>query len=1147
MTLSRQSTLLTWLAALAVAAVALLTGLASVEVERQTEEIIMAENTAKGAGQFRYLIMEAALRGETRTSVQWRQRVASFDRLLAGHRYSNAAERGLLARERDNLAVLARLYGRLGAGAPAYDTIGALFLTTQDMSDDAFELMRLNRADLEAAQRRLTLSILLSVVLLAGLIAVACLIIKRRVLRPIGALRHVMERVTAGELGLRLGVAARDEIGALACTFDLMTEQLAAKHARLLNEIEERRQAQVQLQHSVDQLAARGDELALARAELQVIIDNTPALVVYWDAQLCNRFANRAHEEWFGVTPAQMHGRQLIELLGAERFASIASQIRTVLGGDAVSFEQDVTLPSGQPRPAFFSLVPDVENGRVKGFYGFVSDISQLKQAQRQQAAALAQLRGVLAAAVDFAIIETDAAGTIRLFSAGAERLLGYSAAEVVGVATATRFHDDAELGARGAELAGARGGAVDAFDTLVVAARAGGSESREWTYVARDGTRLPVSLTVTAVRDADGAINGFLGVAKDISAERAATAALAAARDQAQAASVAKSQFLANMSHEIRTPMNAIIGMLQLLHHTDMSALQRDYAGKSQAAAKSLLGLLNDILDFSRVEAGKMTLEAVSFGCDALLRELSTIVSTLVGQKDVELLFELDPQLPPYLLGDPARLRQILLNLAGNAVKFTERGEVTISVRLVRREAGRNHIEFAVRDTGIGIPQAQLAGIFDEFRQAEASTTRRFGGTGLGLAISQRLVALMGGELSVRSRLGEGSTFSFCIALDDAARDNAAPHQPAAADLSVLVVDDNRSARDALCALVVSLGWRVASAGGGDEALALLAAAPPFDVLLIDWRMPGMDGWELAARVRADGGAKAAVVIMVSAHGRGELAERMAAERGMLNGFLSKPVTASMLVDAVMDAAIAPCVSPPCAGEARLAGMRLLVVDDNLVNQQVARGLLQQEGATVEVADGGQAGVRAALAAAPPFDAVLMDIQMPDMDGYEATRRLRRERHLGALPIIAMTANAMAGDRQRCLDAGMDEHIGKPIDVDALVAALLRHVKGAGPLPRAAAPATQAGPLLDADPDAIDLERALQRMGGNTVLYSSIVAAFHQESADLIPALRDALARRAREPTSCTPTKAARRRSARWPCMRTPQRSRHACARPAP
>ena len=584
-----------------------------------------------------------------------------------------------------------------------------------------------------------------------------------------------------------------------------------------------------------------------------------------------------------------------------------------------------------------------------------------------------------------------------------------------------------------------------------------GESVSEELLNYTKDGTPYWIEVSISPVMTESGEVSHFVAVERDVTERRRHDAALRDAVTRAQQASVAKSQFVANMSHEIRTPMNAILGMLKLLQNTDLTVRQLDYAAKTEGAARSLLGLLNDILDYSKVEAGKMTLDPRPFHLDRLMRDLSVILSASIGTKNIEVLFDIDPAVPKCLFGDDMRLQQVLINLGGNAIKFTSAGEVVLHLRLVEQTAQDVLVEFAMQDSGIGIAPENRAHIFSGFSQAEASTTRRFGGTGLGLAISSRMVGLLGGTLAVDSVLGQGSSFHFQIRFPRAemppAELPAAPLEELGA-LKTLIVDDNAITRDVLRHMVQAMGWQADTVSSGAQAIAHIEACandkkPPYEVIFMDWQMPQMDGWEASQRIRKlEMGAVTPIVVMVTAHGREMLSQRSADEHALINGFLVKPVTASMLLDAVVDAKSAamaaaqgqnPTAPKAIAQPKRLQGLRILVVEDNKINQMVAKGLLAQEGATVTLADNGQLGVAAVAAEQPAFDAVLMDIQMPVMDGYAATRVIRQELGLMTLPIIAMTANAMASDRAACLAAGMDDHVGKPFELDHLVGVLLR------------------------------------------------------------------------------------------------------------
>jgi len=592
-------------------------------------------------------------------------------------------------------------------------------------------------------------------------------------------------------------------------------------------------------------------------------------------------------------------------------------------------------------------------------------------------------------------------------------------------------------------------------------------------TYTTK-GTLIDVRTTCTVTMQ-DGKAAKLTGIFQDITERKRYEHSLQEARDNAELATRTKGQFLANMSHEIRTPMNAILGMLKLLQKTALNSHQQDYASRTEGAARSLLGLLNDILDFSKVEAGKMTLDPHPFRIERVLRDLSVIFAANVGQKDVEVLFDIDPALPTELVGDDMRLQQVLLNLGGNAIKFTSSGEVILRVRLAAQTRTQVTVEFAVKDSGIGIAPENQGHIFTGFSQAESSTTRKFGGTGLGLAISSRLADLMGSGLKLQSALGEGSTFYFEAVFDQAtaakltqpgndtgAGDprtlHAAP--PLVAGLSklrTLVVDDNPIALGLLVQMVEALGWQTDAASSGQQAIALvqesIARGQQYQAIFMDWQMPDLDGWQTSQRIReltaAPGSTEPPVIMMVTAHGRDLLSQSTVHEQTLLNGYLVKPVTASMLLDVIADAQAASATAAaghnPRAPQAvlspqRLLGLRLLVVEDNEINQMVAEGLLSAEGADITLADDGQLGVDAVTNTRIPFDVVLMDLQMPVMDGYTATRIIRQELGLVDLPIIAMTANAMASDRAACLEAGMNDHVGKPFALDDLVEMLLRY-----------------------------------------------------------------------------------------------------------
>ncbi len=668
-----------------------------------------------------------------------------------------------------------------------------------------------------------------------------------------------------------------------------------------------------------------------------------------------------------------------------------------------------------------------------------------------------AELNTAIIRAANVAVIATDGAGTITAFNPTAERWLGWPAGELVGQQSPAVFHVAAEIAARAAALTAELGRPIPpGFDVFVAHARSGGVDEHEWTYVRKDGERFPVWLSVSALHDAHGAVTGFLGVAADITERQQAEQALREASIVAQESARLKSQFLANMSHEIRTPMNGVVGMIDLLLDTKLDAEQHTLASTVRVSAESLLTIINDILDFSKIEAGQLTFEAVPFDLREPVEGCLALVAERAHAKGLELACLIEEDVPTRLIGDAGRLHQVLLNLVGNAVKFTAAGEVVVGVARLATADRRVRLRFTVRDTGIGLSAEQQGRLFQPFVQADGSTTRKYGGTGLGLAICRQLVGLMRGEIGIESEPGRGSTFWFTaeFPLQDAAP-KVIPHRPALAGLRALVVDDNATNRAILSRQLAA--WRVdcAVATAGAEALAALRAAAaqhtPFAFAVLDLQMPGMSGLELAQAIHADPAVAGLQLIILTSMGR--TLTRAELDAAGVGRCLVKPVRQAQLHEALTvllgraGGSAAPFAAATSAARAPAADLRLriLVAEDNLVNQHVARRQLEKFGYRPAIVGDGAQAVAAAQAA--PFDVVLMDCQMPGMDGFEATRRLRAweaERRAAGetrepLYIVAMTANAMQGDREACLAAGMDDYVSKPVRPSDLAAALAR------------------------------------------------------------------------------------------------------------
>jgi PAS domain S-box-containing protein len=607
---------------------------------------------------------------------------------------------------------------------------------------------------------------------------------------------------------------------------------------------------------------------------------------------------------------------------------------------------------------------------------------------------------------------------------------------------------------------------------------------------------------------DEQGEVRGFYALASDVTELKRSelrlqelNEQLVRARDRAEAASSAKSEFVANMSHEIRTPMNAIIGLARLLEEAPLERRERSYVGKIQMATKSLLGVVNDVLDFSKIEAGQLRLEQTRFNLEHMLANTAMLVAGSAWDKGVEPVFDIAPGLPVDLIGDSMRLHQVLLNLLSNAVKFTEHGEVVLGVREVNRDGPRITLEFYVHDTGIGIPGDQQLRMFDAFSQGDSSTSRKYGGTGLGLAICRRLVDLMGGVISVQSTAGEGSTFRFVCPLLCAPGQTPDDVPSALRGLHVLVVDDNRSVLHALEHAGDAMGWAVwlcASATEGLHTLrSLHARGQKLDLLVIDSAMPESDGISMLVEARGTGGMVLPRVVMMASEQSAEDLRQLA-DSLQIDAVLAKPCTPTHLrlaaLEALTGAAATPERAAPTPLAGRLSGLRVLLVEDNEINQEMARYILLHADAQVEIAANGAIAVDMLREAPDRAHAVLMDLQMPVMNGYEATSAIRAM-GLTGLPVIAMTANAMEEDRLRAIAAGVDAHIAKPIDVDELITTLTRFATPVKPA-ASSSPVSSPAPAGDDRPQAlegIDLNAALARMGGNYPAFVSLLKRFER------------------------------------------------------
>jgi two-component system, sensor histidine kinase and response regulator len=834
-----------------------------------------------------------------------------------------------------------------------------------------------------------------------------------------------------------------------------------------------------------------------SRSMLQLVLDTIPQRVFWKDRDFRFIGCNKPFAADAGLSdPAEIIGRNDYELSWKDSAELYRADDRHVMesGLPKLNFEEMQARPDGSSIWLRTSKVP-LRDGRgaVIGLMGTYEDITERRRAADALRVSEERFRSFVENANDI-VYSLTPSGVFTYVSPNWTEMLGHETSEVLGRPFDEFVHRD--------DIPACR-----AFLERTIATRSKQS-GIEYRVSHRDGSwRWHVS-NAAIIFDADNGIGAFMGIARDITERKLIEEEIVKAKESAEAANLAKSEFLANMSHEIRTPMNAMIGFTHLLLGSNLDDTQRDYCEKIQGSSRMLLRIINDILDFSKIEAGKLMIEDVEFDLDDILSALANILTHAAEEKGLEIVYSIAPGVPFDLRGDPLRLQQVLFNLVHNAVKFTERGTIMLNVTVVdgTESPGRVRLRFSIVDTGIGLTVEERGRIFESFSQADTSITRRYGGTGLGLAICTKLVELMGGTLGVESAPGRGSDFHFTLELTCADGRAQAAALPGSALHEALVVDDNPAALTILVNYLETLGVKSRTAGSGTEAIAFLrergasGRTTPV-ILIIDWRMPGMDGLETIARIKNDPDIRGVSwIVMVSAYNIDELRARGAALG--VNALIAKPVSPSALHDSLARVIGAPAAARRGAASrkgtavspARFDGTRVLLVEDNVINREVALHLLKQAGITADKALDGAEAVRMVRAA--PYDLVLMDVQMPVMDGLEATRAIRADNRYAKLPIIAMTAYTMSGDRERCLHAGMNDHLAKPVDTVHLHAALARWLPAA---PAAAPIQDTVGKriFMPVDLPGIDIAEALGRISGNRELLQGFVTEFCREYGD--------------------------------------------------
>ena len=843
-----------------------------------------------------------------------------------------------------------------------------------------------------------------------------------------------------------------------------------------------------------EELSQRENKAVQDRAYLDALLTAAPVAIAVVDHDGRIRGINPQFTKLFGYQGDEVMGRDLNDLVVPRSELAKASRLdQRARKGELVAVEAERRRKDGTlvaVRASAGQVESSGGGGDVLVIYENISD-------RRRAEDALTQLASIVQSSED-AIIGQTLDGTIATWNAAAHRLFGYAPGEVLGRPIAQLAPPE-----RAPEMTAVldrirRGEHVDHFETV---------------RLRKDGTPVPVSLSVSLTRDAAGRIRGFSTIARDVREQVATRDALRDARDVAQRLAQTRSAFLANMSHEIRTPMNAILGLTELLLDTDLAPEQRHSLTLVQTSGETLLTLLNDILDFSKIEAEHLELEHIAFDLPHLLDSTMSLLAIRARERRLELVAHTAPDVPAMVRGDPTRLRQILTNLISNAIKFTHQGEVVVSAVRVGDVDGRAAIRMAVRDTGIGIAREKLGTIFEEFSQADASMTRKYGGTGLGLAIARRLVRLMGGELAVASEVGKGTEFSFTVGFEI----DAAPAAATAAEAArlegrrALVIDDNATNRRIVLDILTAAGMHVSEAADGATGLASLRSshgtAQSFDLAIIDAQMPELDGFELATAVRADPDiADIPLVMLTSAGQRGD--GQRCRELG-IRGYLPKPMSRSDLLEAVGTVLATP---DPTALEAFVTRhsiaesrrrLHVLVAEDNPVNQEVAASMLRKRGHEIDVVNNGREAVEAS--GRKRYDAILMDVQMPEMDGFEATHAIRATEHGRTLPIIALTAHALSGERERCLAEGMSGYLTKPFKAHELFAVVEGWAASASAAAAPALPSASGAPA----PAPVDLDafRHEMRAAGAEEAVDPVLDTFLQSAPDRVAALTRALA----------------------------------------
>lgn len=836
-------------------------------------------------------------------------------------------------------------------------------------------------------------------------------------------------------------------------------------------------------------------QVASMRRKIETVIAATEQGFLIMDEDGLITDCNEAALTMLGITKLSLIGKNVSDFIDLDRH-QLQQNFR---------IETKLRLSDGSRLPCLVTGNSILDkDGYTHYSFALISDISDLVATEEMLRTTSEEQNAILNAASSGIVLLKDR--VIYRCNARLEQMLGYEPGEMLGKSTRIWYKTQKAF--------------INAGKQSYENIWKGKYHRLEIEFVRKDGSIFWTRMVGHAI-DAANPSKGSVWIIDDITLEIQNAAELKIAKEAAEASARMKSDFLANMSHEIRTPMNAIIGMAHLVLKTDLSMRQRDYISKIQTSSNHLLQIINDILDFSKIESGKFELEETEFEIDTVMENITNLVSQKVTEKNLELIFDIDPSVPRVVKGDPLRLGQILINYINNAVKFTQHGQIVLSANVHEEDQNSLLVYFSVTDTGIGISEEQKNKLFQSFQQVDTSISRKYGGTGLGLAISKQLANMMHGDVGVESKYGEGSKFWFTARLG---KSNSNPKillpEPDLRGRSVLIVDDNEVARKVLDDLLCSMTFKVSQVSGGREAILEIQNADrlgtPYEIVFIDWRMPDLNGIETAETIKSLKLDCSPKLVMATAYGREEVIKQ--AEAAGFDGVLIKPINASVLFDTVIrligsQSNITTTVINEgyelTQGLEKIQGAAVLVVEDNEFNQEVARGLLEDAGMKVEIANNGQEAID--MISSRPYDIVLMDIQMPVMDGLTATREIRKNKRFKTLPILAMTANAMQQDKDNSLAAGMNDHLSKPIDPDELFNALIRWIS---PVARRSQSTESGKPIVlpqlqhdEAIPDidGLDYKLGLKRVLGKTERYLEMLRKYVSSQENLVEELTKA------------------------------------------